>query len=335
MKSKSIIILLILLLIVSSVVLSFYYFKTDKQKNDSQNDFLTPLKYSKILKVGIDVDFAKTSQGIKYYSKKNVEDFKKIGVSHLRIRILEQNPDEKFLKHLDRVLKDCLDVGIIPIVAFQGANFKENPNTDTLNEVVNWWEIVSKRYKNLPYLVSYDLIIEVTKKLNKQPKILNELYEKVVSKIREVDKKRIIFISPRVRSSPEFLKDLIIPTKHNNFLMVEFHFYASGPSKIKKRKLWTDGNLKEKQLIKNKIKIAKTWGLKNNIYLWVGAWMPSDYNDLNSYSIEEQIVFSKFVSEELKKNNIPFAINSDTKFYNRENNTFKENRLELLKVIIG
>ena len=38
--------------------------------------------------------------------------------------------------------------------------------------------------------------------------------------------------------------------------MAEFHFYASGPSPTNTEKLWTNGNEAEKNLIRNKIKLA-------------------------------------------------------------------------------
>jgi hypothetical protein len=325
-------ILISLTLLISIIVSLFFYQNTTKINN--QNKPITPLEYSKLLKVGIDVDWAKTNKGIKLYNKKANTDFKKIGFSHIRLRI-KTKAEENFLKHLDKIINDSLENNLIPIIAFQGNNFKEKPSKKTLNEVVKFWEIISKRYQNYSYKISYDILIEVTDKLNKNPKILNELYEKAVSKIREVDKNRIIFISPRVRSSPEYLKDLKIPSNHNNFLMAEFHFYASGPSKTNEKKLWTIGTKFEKNLIINKIKIAKNWSIKNNIYLWVGAWMPSNYNSENNYSLKEQIEFSKFVSLELKKYKIPFAINADSHFYIREKNEFKKEKLELLKTIIN
>ncbi|KGG79391.1 hypothetical protein Y919_12475 [Caloranaerobacter azorensis H53214] len=69
--------------------------------------------------------------------------------------------------------------------------------------------------------------------------------------------------------------------------MAEWHFYASGPSKTNKRKLWTIGTEEEKQLITNKINIALEWQKNAGIPTWVGAWLPSNYNDGNDYSISE------------------------------------------------
>ncbi len=61
--------------------------------------------------------------------------------------------------------------------------------------------------------------------------------------------------------------------------------------------------------------------------------MAGDYNDGNNYSVQEQIVFAKFVSDELDKANIPFAVNSDTKFYDRQNNRWYDEMIPVLKAM--
>jgi hypothetical protein len=294
---------------------------------------ISPKEYQKLLGKGIDVDWCKTAKGIRYYNKKTVVDFKKRGFSHVRIRI-KNNANEKLLGHLDSIINDCLNEGLIPIIAYQADTFKKNPNQENLNKVIAWWQKISDRYKNYSNLLSFDIIIEVTNKLNKNPKILNDLYEKVVAKIREKNPHRIIFISPIVRSSPEHLKDLKIPSKANGFLMAEWHFYAAGPSKTNPKKLWTTGTEKEKKIIKNKIITAYNWQKKNKIYTWVGAWMPGNYNKGNNYSIEEQVKFANFVTCELDKYHLPFAINSDTKFYDREKNQWLKQKEPVLNAIL-
>lgn len=326
--NKFILLYVVLILSVSCTSMKIEPVKTVKEKT------IFPREYQAILKKGIDVDWAKTEQGIKYYNEKNVVDFKSVGLSHVRIRVAKKI-DNNFLIHLEKIVDDCLKNDIIPILAYQGKNFKENPTTETLQNVVNWWEAVAKHFKNHNYKLSFDIIIEVTDALNHQGDILNDLYEKAVSKIRETNPNRIIFISPRVRSAPEYLNELKIPTKSNGFLMAEWHFYASGPSKTNTKKLWTTGTEAEKKLIKEKIKTAIQWQNKTNLYTWVGAWMPSDYNKGNNYTISEQIKFVEFVTCELTKNQIPFAVNSDTKFYDRETNKWIENRKSVLEKIIS
>ncbi len=320
--------LLIIVLFVTTIIFGHHI-----GYGETTNSPILPKRYAKILGKGLDVDWAKTKKGIKYYNKKAVQDFKEIGLSHVRIRV-KNDLTLPFLTHLDKVIDDCLEEGLIPILAYQADKFKKNPNQNTLNEVVKWWKTISERYKDKSYLLSFDIIIEVTDKLNKRPDILNELYEKVVKKIRKTNPKRIIFISPRVRSAPEYLKDLKIPSSANGYLMAEWHFYASGPSKTNPKKLWTTGTEIEKSIIRNKIKIALKWQKEMGIYTWVGAWMPGDYNKGNHYTIFEQIRFANFVACELDKAHIPFAVNSDTKFYSREKGIWKKEMLPVLNTIL-
>lgn len=299
----------------------------------SNSNLITPTQYAQLLGKGLDVDWSKTDQGVQYYSKQTVTDFKKIGINHVRIRI-KDNANEQLLKHLDIILNDCIQQSLIPVIAYQGDDFKNNPSDANLQKVVEWWKIVSTRYKDYSPFLSFDLLIEVTDALNKNQSQLNKLYESAVTEIRKTNPTRILFISPIVRSDPEYLKDLSIPTNHNNFIMAEWHFYASGPSKTNSKKLWTTGTSTEKELILQKIKFAKDWEKKTGIKTWVGAWMPGNYNDGNDYSIQEQVVFSQFVSCALTKENIPFAVNSDTKFYNRETNKWIDEMLPVLYVIL-
>ena len=53
--------------------------------------------------------------------------------------------------------------------------------------------------------------------------------------------------------------------------------------------------------------------------------MPNNFNknpqgnEVGEFSIKEQMIFSMFMACQLKKNNIPHAVNSDTKYYERDN----------------
>lgn len=43
--------------------------------------------------------------------------------------------------------------------------------------------------------------------------------------------------------------------------------------------------------------------------------MPGDYNKGDNYSVKEQIEFASFMTQQLDKYGIPFAINADDRFY--------------------
>lgn len=115
-----------------------------------------------------------------------------------------------------------------------------------MSKAVAWWKETAEHYKDYSYLLAFDLLIECSDALNKQPEKLNEYIEKAVSEIRGSNPQRILIMSPRVRSDAAYLNDLKIPTQANGYMMAEWHFYASGPSKENQRKLWTTGTKKRK-----------------------------------------------------------------------------------------
>ncbi len=280
---------------------------------------IAPFDYQKALGKGMDVDWSKTSQGRQYYNEQTVIDFKNAGISHVRIRVKDKADDALF-DSLDRQIDDCLRHGLIPVIAYQADEFKNDPSQKNIDKVVSWWGKVAERYQSKSYLLSFDLLIEATDALNKQPEKLNEIYEQLVAEIRKTNPTRIIMMSPRLRSDAAYLSELTVPTKYNNYMMAEWHFYASGPSKTNDRKLWTTGTKEEQDKITEKINLALEWQKSTGIPTWVGAWMPGNYNDENDYTIEEQEAFAKFMTNSLSEANIPFAVNSDTKFYDRASN---------------
>lgn len=192
---------------------------------------------------------------------------------------------------------------------------------------------MAERYRDKSPLLSFDLLIEATDALNKQPEKLNEIYERLVTEIRRTNPERIIMISPRLRSDAACLSELKVPTGHNGYLMAEWHFYAAGPSRTNERKLWTTGTEEEKDKIREKISLALQWQKETGIPTWVGAWMPGNYNDGNDYTIAEQAAFAKFMTDSLTGAGIPFAVNSDTKFYDRETNEWIEEMLPVFYAI--
>jgi len=324
---KKIIFIAGLLAIILSVLLFSVFSKTPPTQP------LSPQQYQKMLGVGIDVDWLKTQKGMNQYSEQVVKDFKAKGFSHVRLRVKEYDT-KKILPQIKKVVNDCLKNDLIPVLAFQADDFKKNPSADEEERFVQWWGEISQSLQGFPQELSFDLIIEVTDDLNKKPEILNTAYEKAVLEIRKTHPNRNIFISPVVRSAPENLHLLTIPSKANGHILAEFHFYASGPSKTNPKKMWITGTPEEKNIIHTKIHTALEWQNATKIPVWVGAWMPSNYNKENNYSLKEQRIFARFVSDELKQANIPFAINSGHFFYDYEKNEWEKSLESILEEIL-
>ena len=282
----------------------------------ARNNPIDPWTYQSLLGRGMDVDWCKTRQGMETYDRQIVENFRDMGLSHVRIRV-KDDADEQLFSVLDRVIDDCLDCGVIPVLAYQADDMKNQPTQKNIDRVADWWQTVAERYRDKSYRLSFDLVIEVTNALNDKPELLNDIYEQLVSVVRKSNHDRILMISPRLRSDSAYLSDLEIPSDANGYLMAEWHFYAAGPSKTNEKKLWTTGTPAERQLVQSKIDKALQWQRETGIPTWVGAWMPGNYNDGNDYTLDEQLAFASFVAQALEDASIPFAVNSDTKFYDR------------------
>ena len=302
---------------------------------NAQPSAIAPQDYQQMLKKGIDVDWWGRSEKNKYgaYSETAVKRFAQQGIKHVRFRLHHYRFTDEDFKRLFSQINTCMQNNLIPIIAFSAKPYKENPNAEEHEKVVKWWKIMAERCKDLSPKVSFDLIVEPSDKVKKDVAELNSLYEDCVATIRKTNPKRIIFIAPPKLSHPEGLKYLQAPSQSNGYLMAEWHFYAAGPSKTNNKKRWTSGTAEEKQLIKKSIKVAVDWQKETGIYTWVGAWMPGDYNKGDNYSVKEQIEFASFMTQQLDKYGIPFAINSDDKFYDYQAEQWIPQYKDLLNTI--
>lgn len=283
----------------------------------SQDEAITPAQYQSMLGHGMDVDWFKTSEGRANYQTQTVIDFVEAGIKHVHIRVKDDlTPD--VLASLDRQIDDCLSHGLIPVLSYQADAFKNDPSERNLEHVVAWWSTIAARYQDKSHALSFDLLIECTDALNQQADRLNEMIERMTAAIRQTNPDRIIMMSPRLRSNPAYLSELRVPSQANGYLMAEWHFYAAGPSKTNEKKLWTTGTTAEKQLVLDQIQLALDWQTQTGIPTWVGAWMPGNYNDGDDYTLSEQMTFAAFLCDNLDAAGIPFAVNSDTKFYDRQ-----------------
>lgn len=96
---------------------------------------ITPWEYQKLLGKGMDVDWCKTSQGKEFYNVQKVIDFKNAGVQHVRIRIKDKS-DGELMSILDKQINDCLSNGLIPVIAYQADEFKNEPSQENIDKMV-------------------------------------------------------------------------------------------------------------------------------------------------------------------------------------------------------
>lgn len=298
---------------------------------------IEPSAYQAMLGRGMDVDWVKTGPGRRGYDEATARAFRGRGLSHVRIRVTEETHADD-LRHLSRVVSDCLANGLIPIVAFQAEYFKLDPSPENVARVAQWWRSVARTFRSTSRRLSFDLLIEATDELNGRPEALNELFEKATSEIRAEDPTRIVMISPRLRSDPQYLGELKIPTAAGKYLMAEWHFYASGPSRTNPRKSWTNGSAAEKRLITDPIQSAIAWQRRTGVPTWVGAWMPGVYAEKSAgddYTTAEEVKFATFVTCELTRAGVPFAVNADHHFYDAERRRWVDERAAVLDAILS
>ncbi len=336
------IISLFMILLISNIHAQSLKISTSKQKNKFPKNVnystfdnpILPHDYEEMLGKGFDVNWTKNSSQAAYYSKALLKQIKAKGFKHIRLRTNSESPTD-YIKISEPIVNDCLANDMIPILAFGGQMLEENPDSVNIEAFVEWWRTVAEHYKNFSHKVSFNLLIEISGELKNQPDKLNEIYKKTVAKIRESNPTRIVILAPRKLSNPFYLHELNIPTEANGYLMWEWHFYAAGPSKTSKNKLWTIGMPEEKKLLTDKIDAAIAWENETGFPSWVGAWMPGNYNDADDYSIPEQVAFSSFMVRELEKADVPWAINAIQHFNNYlyGSNEWKKERLPVLDIV--
>ncbi|MRJ06073.1 MAG: hypothetical protein C6I01_00940 [Epsilonproteobacteria bacterium] len=286
---------------------------------------ITPAQYQRMLGLGIDVNWAnfKWVIGVKGY--RDAPAFRRIGFDTIRIRFKDPRKlgmDEKsYFRYLKKCVKATLRSGMVPVLAFVAKDFHDHPTPENMARALEVWKKVAHKFKNFPYKLSYDLMLEPGKGINRHQEMLNEYYQKAIQEIRKVDKRRIVMVAPRHASNPYYLKDLVIPK--DPYLMVEWHYFAAGPNPRK-----------PESEIYDKPKYAYQWLQEHHLKGWVGAVMPGNYNHGDTYTIEQQKEFMGKVIDALKTYHFPMAINADTQFYDYRHHRFGEKRLPVLKFIV-
>ena len=308
------------------------------QSGDTQEQIqnqITPISPDEMVRrmgVGVDATWSEVPKKIASYTSEATEAFAQKGFKHIRLRVAEDNAS-KMWSYLDREIRDALDNGMIPIIANQSATFEEDPTPENQAAWVAWWGEVARHYKDAPYELMFDLIVEIAARSSLSEEPINQLnmaYEQAVHAIRSGgghSDKRIIIFSAHKRSDPNKMEMLKIPSEGNGYLIGEFHEgYASGPSKeMESPHYYMDGTTAaELESIEQRVKAAVAWSEKTGIPVWEGAWMPGNYNKGDDYSIAEQKQFAKDFVGVLKRYQIPHAVNATKKFYDIETKSWNE-----------
>ncbi|WP_336221909.1 cellulase family glycosylhydrolase [Citrobacter amalonaticus] len=281
---------------------------------------LTAERYAQQLGVGMDVDWARTEQGIREFDPLVVRDFHEKGISHVRIRVAGE-PTEARLIHLRKLVEACEQYGVIPIIAYQADEYKNDPSASNEKEVTNWWVAVAHYFSRSAPLLGFDLIYEPAGKLNHDLASLNRVYDKTIRTVHAIDPQRMIFVAPRLRAVPEDLANLKLPPQSQSYVLAEWHIFPWGPVKNNGKYPWTSGTAAEKTAIRTRIASAVHWQQKTGHVSWVGGWATGETS--KNPPSTSQLAFATFMACELKKAKIPYAINADTLFYDGEEGAWR------------
>lgn len=289
------------------------------------DDAILPDQYVTMIGKGFDVSWAQYTPAIRSFNEQMVADIKNMGFTNARIRTDLEATDTILKNAMTASIDACLKHGVIPIVAYGAAKLEEATAADAdriMDSVVDWWKTIATRYRKYSHKLSFNLFIEMSGYLKGNYMLVNQLYTRILKEIRAVSPTRIVILPAPDLSDPNNLDEIILPA-NDNYIMAEWHFYASGPNKkLGGQKQWFTGTAAERKLVTDKIDTAVQWMTATGKKTWVGAWMAGNYNKGNEYTSEEQVRFATFMVRELAKKNIPWSINSDDKFYDPINHVW-------------
>lgn len=275
--------------------------------------------YSSQLGVGMIVDWAITERGIREFDPLAVRDFQQRGIGHVRIRVAGE-PTHQSLVHLQKIVEACQQYHVVPIISYQAGKESEG-------KIVAWWAAVARYFAQRYPQLGFDILYEPSEKLTHAQ--LNAIYEKAAKVIHKISPQRVIFIAPHAHTQPDSLK---WPEQNRAPVLVDWHLFPYGPVAANGKRGWTTGTSAEKTAIRARINSVLRWQQKTGHGSWVGGWSVGD--SAKSMTNEQQIAFATFVACELQKNHLPYAVNSDIKFYDGEEGAWRPEMQPLLDAIV-
>lgn len=220
---------------------------------------------------------------------------------------------------IEKEIYRTIDEDLIPVISWINHKAESAASSSDKAAYVAWWKGLAQRFKG-QYLVAFNLFTEV----NDGTKIFTQgLYNpwmrEATEAIRSVDPERIIIMgSPNKTHKQIHLIDEDI-YKNDDYMMIEWHLYASGPKHDGGQKNWEgNGSAQDRANVTDPLDEGLEWSRKTGIEHYFGAWMPMD-NAGGSLSQTEVEYFAKFFVEECGERGIPWTVNADSHFYDSKN----------------
>ena len=139
----------------------------------SDIDFSRPVtaaEYQGYLGQGFNANYFKRRGGpLPKYNPENIQILKELGFRNLRIRCAASLYNDyhselfrnEFLANLTKVVDDCIDKGIAPIVTFRHRDIENYATEEDLQKYLEWWRIVAEELRGKSYLLSFNLFTEL------------------------------------------------------------------------------------------------------------------------------------------------------------------------------
>ena len=190
--------------------------------------WIEPAQYQDMLGRGVDVEWWTDGNDYSSYDWDEIlSDYSDAGIQHVRITLENDVLTDYDFDRLDRQVNACLRYNIVPIIAFRPRFAHGGQPVLYRNRLTSWWRIMAEHYRGYPARLSFDILIEPNSSMFATTALLNDFYEDCVSVIRVSNPYRILFIAPTYNSDPMYLRHLRIPSRHNGYLMAEWHFLST------------------------------------------------------------------------------------------------------------
>lgn len=304
--------------------------------------YSTPMNgtaYQKIVGAGFATNYFKTTDFTKY-NKQNIKDIKAKGFKNLRLRCradIGYNMTT-FLTNLETAVDDCLSEDVIPIISWVHHKAEAYGTEEYRKDYVSWWKQVATKLKDKDYRLSFNLFTELgvdycnEHNIDPCPAIALDAdkYNKWTKDVKEAirdtkgnNEKRILILASPKKTGKFLHKINKTIYENDDYLMVEWHQYASGPNKKKDgAKEWIgDGKDVGRDNVDAALKEGVEWSKTEKVPSYFAAWMPQDNKggDLNQ---TEAIYFLNYFIRKLDP--MPWSLNVLDVYYDTETNTWTE-----------
>ena len=315
-----------------------------------QSNAISPKRYQKLIGPGFSTNWFKTTEPMAKYSEQNIIDVRNKNFSNLRLRCRADLYSYDytatnftwFLGNLTTVVDHCLKNKVIPIISWIHHHAEAFASEDDRVAYVAWWTAVANELKDKDYKLSFNLFTELGtddcgnncgESLRERSDKYNSWTSDVVKAIRATGGKndqRILILGSPGKTAKDLEKIESEIYENDDYIMAEWHIYASGPNKKPGgQKFWKkNGTDKGRDNVKLAIEPATNFTRDRGILTYLGAWMPQDNKD-GDLNQQEVINFARYFVEQLCNAGVPWSLNVLDRYYDTKEKRWLKEKQEI------